>query len=278
MRSSLVLKISLKLFVCYLVSIIVFLVLCISPDLAQLLGVVILLVDMLYTIYVIYSNLIKPLSDLGEVLKPIDFESNIIDFTKLDGFYYHNNDEIGVLVEKFKTLSDVLVARVDRVNIETYKSEHDGLSGLYNRVRYQNTKDYYESCNNVCIVYIDVNNLKKMNDIFGHEAGDILIKKVSSKLKFFDGIGDCYRMGGDEFMVVIANKPRKECINLISKWYSTVGCLNRKDDGFRCMVAYGVVFGGLNSDMDALVKEADEKMYRHKVRIKLENGEEPNYR
>lgn len=278
MRNSLVLKVSLKLIVCYLVSIIVFLVLCINPDLAQLAGVVILLVDMLYTIFIIYSDLVNPLSDLGKVLKPIDFESDTIDFTKLDEFYYRDSDEIGVLVEKFKTLSDVLVARVDRVNIETYKSEHDGLSGLYNRVKYQNTKDYYESCNNVCIIYIDVNNLKKMNDIFGHEAGDVLIKKASSKLKFFDGIGDCYRMGGDEFMVVITNKPRKECTQLINKWYSTVGCLNRKDDGFKCMMAYGVVFGGLNSDVDELVKEADEKMYQHKVRIKLENGEDPNSR
>lgn len=278
MRHGLLSKVVVKLVSCYILSSIIYLIFCIVPSVTQLAGVLILLVSFGYTCYVLNSCIFKPLHELIDAIRPIDFGLDKIDFTVLDNFSYKDNDEIKVLETKFKDLAEVLVVRVDRVNSETYKSEHDGLSGLYNRVKYQRMKDVYSGCNNLCIIYIDVNNLKKMNDIFGHEAGDALIQKAAKKLNWWEDIADCYRMGGDEFMVVIMNKSRKECEELIDTWYPTVGCLNRKSDGFKCFMAYGVSFGGLYSDVDALIKEADEKMYSHKIQIKLENGEDLNSR
>lgn len=278
MKGSLLFKVTFKLALCYLVSITMFLALCTISDSPKLIGVVVLFIDMLYSLAIINKQILKPLRDLVNVVSPIDFNLNTIDFTKLDNYSYNEDDEIRVLGDKFKDLSEVLVVRVDRANIETYKSEHDGLSGLFNRVKYQRSKEIYSGCSNVCIIYIDVNNLKKMNDIYGHEAGDALIKEAARKLRFWEDIGDCYRMGGDEFMVVVTNRPKSECEELINEWYPTVGCLNRKDDGFKCRMAYGVAYGGMYSDIDELVKEADEKMYHHKVSIKIENGEDPNSR
>lgn len=278
MRKNLLLQVSLKLVVCYIISIFLFLLVCIIPFISKPVGVLIMSIDLIYTIYVIYSSILQPLSELVKAVEPIDFKLDKIDFTKLDNLEYSKENEVGVLVHKFKDLSEVLVARVDRVNAETYKSEHDGLSGLYNRVKYQKSKTIYAGCKNVCIIYIDVNNLKKMNDIFGHEAGDVLIRKAAQKLSFWEDYGDVYRMGGDEFMVVITNKTEDECNSLIDIWYPTVGCLNRRDDGFKCMMAYGVSFGGMYSDTDELIKQADERMYYHKIEIKKANGEDPNSR
>lgn len=278
MKQRLFQKVAIKLVSCYILSSIVYLVICVIPSITQVAGVVILLVDLLYSLFTINTCIIKPLHRLIDAVKPIDFGLDTVDFTVLDNFEYVDDDEIKLLSKKFKDLSEVLVVRVDRVNSETYKSEHDGLSGLFNRVKYQRMKDVYSGCNNVCVLYIDVNNLKKMNDIFGHEAGDALIQKAAKKLEWWSDIADCYRMGGDEFMIVVTNKSRKECEELISEWYPQVGCLNRKSDGFKCMMAYGVAFGGLYSDTDALIKEADEKMYQHKIEIKTANGEDPNAR
>lgn len=278
MRKSLATKVVCKLVICLILSISIFLALCLNTELELIVGVVIFLLDTLYAIYVLYGCIIRPLNELVDVVKPIDFNLNTIDFTKLDNYSYNTRDEIGILSNKFKELSDVLVARVDRVNIETYKSEHDGLSGLYNRVKYQRSKLSYSSCDNICVIYIDVNNLKKMNDEFGHEAGDALIRKAASKLEYFDGLGDCYRMGGDEFMVVMTNRSKSDCEKIINDWYPTVGCLNRKSDGFKCMMAYGVSYGESHFDMDELIKEADEKMYYHKIEIKKANGEDPTVR
>lgn len=278
MKSSLMSKVVLKLLLCYIISSIVFLIFCIVPKVGQVSGVVILLVNMLYSCYIVKISIIKPLDKFRRCIKPIDFKLDTVDFTKLDNLYYDEDDEITEIVSKFKELSDVLVLRVDRVNSEIYRSEHDWLSGLYNRVKYQRSKEVYSGCNNVCVIYIDVNNLKKMNDIFGHEAGDALIQKASKKIEWWSDFADCYRMGGDEFMIIVTNKSREECEELISEWYSTVGCLNRKSDGFNCFMAYGVSYGGLYSDIDILIKEADEKMYEHKVQIKLDNGEDPDSR
>lgn len=233
---------------------------------------------LLANLFILYMDIIRPICKLNKAMSIIDFNLNTIDFTKLDRYEYKHKDNFKVLVDKIKDLSDVLIARVDKVNVETYKSEHDGLSGLYNRLRYQNYKSTYETCKEVCVIYIDVNNLKKTNDIYGHDAGDALIERASRRLSFFSNIGDCYRMGGDEFMVVITNKSEEDCNKLIDEWYPTVGCLNNPDEGFKCMMAYGVVHASGDFDIDELVKEADEKMYHHKVEIKIANGEDPNSR
>lgn len=278
MKSSLVIKIVFKLFLINLLTLAGILLLDLVPY-YRIVGIlVILFISFISSIVIIWGTVLHPLRSLVKSVKPLNFELDTIDFTKLDNFSYSNNDDIGFLTEKFKYLSDILVARVDRVNTVTYKSEHDALSGLYNREKYQKTKGIYAGCDDICIIYIDVNNLKKMNDIFGHEAGDALIKKSAFKLDYWSSIGDVYRMGGDEFMIVITNYSRFDCERMIDEWYPTVGCLNRADDGFKCMMAYGVAYGKKFCDIDSLVKEADEKMYNHKIEIKKSNGEDPNSR
>lgn len=233
----------------------------------------------IYTMGIIYLDLLRPLKNLKSAIEPIDFSLDKIDFTKLDKYFYELNDDFGSIVNKFKELSDILAVRVDRVNAEEYKSEHDALSGLYNRTKYEKMRSEYAGYENICVIYIDVNNLKKTNDINGHEAGDALIVHAAEKLAFWNNIGDAYRMGGDEFMIVLADKSPEECEHLINKWYPKVGCLNDwKHDGFKCMMAYGVAHGGMYSDTDELIKQADEKMYHHKVQIKIANGEDPNSR
>ena len=86
-----------------------------------------------------------------------------------------------------------------RYNNETYKSEHDALTGCYNRNHLSKVKSRYEQQRSFFVVFIDVNNLKRMNDEFGHEAGDSLLKNVASKMQFWNSYGDVYRLGGDEF-------------------------------------------------------------------------------
>lgn len=236
-------------------------------------------IGFLITIISVYTILIKPIRKLYKAVKKLDFNLGVIDFTLLDSLDYKKRDELGKIITRFKELSDILAVRIDRVNEETYNSEHDKLSRLYNRTKYEKMKSEYAGHENVCVVYIDVNNLKKMNDIKGHDAGDDLIIKAAEKLEFWEDIGDAYRMGGDEFMVVITDRTEDECEELINDWYEDVGCLNDyESDGFKCMMAYGVAYGDLFCNTDALIKEADEKMYSHKIQIKIANGEDPNSR
>ena len=123
------------------------------------------------------------------------------------------------------------------------------------------------------VIFIDVNNMKRMNDECGHEAGDALIRNAAAKLKFWDKYGDVYRVGGDEFMIVVCNQTQQFVENVISKWYPTVGLLNRESDGFKCVLSYGIASGSQYCNFDDVMKRADDLMYDMKVALKKKFGE-----
>lgn len=219
-----------------------------------------------------FTLVFRPLHKLIEALKPIDFELDCIDFQKLDELEYYDKD-MQFILDKFHYLSDAVSIRIDAVNKALAVSETDGLTGCKNRIYLDNKKGEYAGCKYVFVIYIDVNNLKKMNDIYGHEAGDVLIKTAAEKLKYWDKFGDVYRMGGDEFMVVLANIKPADCEKMIRSWYPTVGAINRKSDGFQCRLAYGTAWGEKFANFDDIMKQADARMYEHKKKIKLKLGE-----
>ena len=225
------------------------------------------------TLILCYIIFVLPVRKLKKALEPIDFHAEYIDFTKLDTLRLSWKD-LNYLIKKYKYLADNVATRVRKVNEEVDKSTHDSLSGCYNRTYLERMTGVYHSKNSLFVLFIDVNNLKKMNDIFGHEAGDALIKSAANKLSYWDDIGDIYRMGGDEFMVVVPDISERDCVSYLNAWYPTVGNLNRHTDKFRCMLAIGYAYGGKFSDVGKLQKLADERMYEHKKQIKAKYGED----
>lgn len=223
--------------------------------------------------FLLYTRVLSPLEKLYNALNVIDFDKDVIDFSKLDGLDSNGSKELQSIINKFKYLLDIITERINRVNSASYKSEHDGLTGCYNRVHLDNMKNMYECSKSVTIIFIDVNNLKRMNDEFGHEAGDALLKSASFKLNFWNNYGDVYRMGGDEFMIVVLNKSIDYMKKLIDQWYPAVGQLNRDSDGFKCVLSYGVAHGQQGCNFDALQKQADDRMYDMKVALKKKFGE-----
>jgi diguanylate cyclase (GGDEF)-like protein len=221
----------------------------------------------------ILAEILIPIVKLYNALKAVDFNESVVDFSKLDSLDPSGFEEIRKITEKFKYLLDIITERINKINKATFKSEHDGLSGCYNRVRLESVKNTYELAKSVAVIFIDVNNLKRMNDEFGHDAGDSLIKSAANKLSFWDAYGDVYRMGGDEFMIVILNQPPKRVNEILDRWYPTVGQLNRSSDSFKCVLSYGVAFGQKGCNFDEVQKQADDRMYEFKVAIKKKFGE-----
>lgn len=237
---------------------------------------VLLLLFAMFIILLVYLHFrfLSPIEKLIKALTSIDFDSDLVDCTAVDMLQENGAFEIKLLTVKFKYLLDIIVDRINQYNDETQKSEHDELTGCYNRVHLNRVKSWYEVQPNMFIIFIDVNNLKKMNDIYGHEAGDALLRNASNALKFWKSYGDVYRLGGDEFMVVLINKKVDFCKKLLNTWYPTVGTLNREVDGFKCILSYGVAEGKKGSSFDELEKLADDRMYEMKKRVKQELGEE----
>ena len=156
-----------------------------------------------------------------------------------------------------------------------YESEHDGLTGLFNKGKYLSMAEHeFTELDSIAIFNFDVNNLKKMNDQFGHEAGDRLIMKAADSIrKVTDNRVHGFRMGGDEFLAVAENVTEDETEDIRKRWEQELARLNEEDDGIHCVIAAGVAYGSRGYQYAELLKLADERMYEDK-KSKKKPGEE----
>ncbi len=100
-----------------------------------------------------------------------------------------------------------------------YYAYHDELTGLHNRVSFQ--RDLIKILDDAdilnrraAILLLDLDRFKNINDTFGHHIGDLLLKECARKLKEFTGNNDrVYRVGGDEFIIILSNATEQDCIN-----------------------------------------------------------------
>ena len=147
-----------------------------------------------------------------------------------------------------------------------HEKEHDGLTGLYNKGKFMALKaSLFRNQESLAVFNMDVNNLKYMNDNFGHEAGDALINKAAESLRRIEARNVLvFRVGGDEFIAVAMHLSREEALRLRETWEKGLAELNRADDGVECVIACGFAYGEKGYDLDALLAEADKRMYEDK--------------
>ncbi len=162
----------------------------------------------------------------------------------------------------------------DYSGVLRYEKEHDSMTGLYNKGKFMSLKEsLFRDRESLTVFNMDVNNLKYMNDNFGHEAGDALIKKAAESLQRITSRSVLtFRMGGDEFLAVALNHTREKALQLLEKWKAGLEELNRRDDGIECVIACGFAYGEKGYDLDRLLDEADRLMYEDKKAKKAARG------
>ena len=150
------------------------------------------------------------------------------------------------------------------------EKDYDGLTGLYNKGKFMEMKKAL-FCNQktIAVYNMDVNDLKKTNDTYGHEAGDKLILKAAESLKRIEARNIIpFRVGGDEFIVVGLHVSREEAEQILARWKEGLAELNRNDDGIPCTISCGFAFGGEGFDLEEILADADRKMYEDKKAFK----------
>ena len=139
-------------------------------------------------------------------------------------------------------------------------SYRDMLTGLYNRNRYIERLEAYKQVQDQQIgaIYIDLNGLKKVNDEQGHRAGDELIVRAAGTIA---GIfaEDAYRVGGDEFVVILLDVSREEFARKTEQ-------LRRQMQENGVDASIGGVWQASTENLENLLRRADENMYREKKR------------
>lgn len=122
-----------------------------------------------------------------------------------------------------------------------------------------------------CIV-LDINNLKQANDTMGHSAGDELICTAAECiLSVFESLGRCYRMGGDEFAVLLQNITESQVNRALSELEL---CISRRNltRSFPLSLAVGHAMGQ-DAPIEQMFREADANMYRNKSQMKCHGME-----
>ncbi len=151
---------------------------------------------------------------------------------------------------------------------------HDQLTGLYNRTAYEEFVDGVNVEKNSCvIVMFDLNDLKKCNDVYGHEAGDnyiVLCAKMISQV--FEDIGTCCRIGGDEFCVIVEERNLPRCEKALKELDKKVEEINKQNREYEVHIAYGyAIFDKeLDKELSDTRSRADANMYQMKFAMKEE--------
>lgn len=148
----------------------------------------------------------------------------------------------------------------------------DFLTGLYNRMCCERDLAWHidnAKKNNLLggLLYLDLDDFKHINDGLGHQYGDVLLKSISHSLQKIEGIQKtCYRMGGDEFVILIPSEhyPRISLIlDEIKEIFNKPWFL--KDADYYCTMSMGVVIFPEDGDsVQNLIKKADIAMYEAK--------------
>ncbi|WP_443088775.1 GGDEF domain-containing protein [Vibrio sp. M250220] len=112
-------------------------------------------------------------------------------------------------------------------------------------------------------MYLDVNRFKQINDSYGHEVGDQVLKAVASYISRY-WRGSSYRIGGDEFVLVGKVTP-EEVSKLKSQFELFPFASDDKSIAFNVSLAFGASPSGRHfMSIEEVIHEADVEMYQHK--------------
>lgn len=154
----------------------------------------------------------------------------------------------------------------------------DGLTGLYNRrgfaLEYQKMLARTRRTDKITVVLADIDDLKKINDKYGHAAGDVAISTVAGALQHACPEGSlCVRFGGDEMLAVYQGET--EMSQIRERFYDYLDQLNgTKEREFEINASIGIYVteAGETPDFEEIVLQSDRLMYMEKEKRKSERG------
>ena len=201
-----------------------------------------ILTSFFYTaIFIILSHLLKP-----SYIVPMD-TVNAVTFSILGAIS-------GTIINHMKLRGYVVEKMLHEI------SRNDKLTQMNNRNAYELDHDMIprDARRMLGCVYIDVNDLKRINDTYGHERGDEMLKYVAAQIMNYFGKQYSYRVGGDEFIAFIHDPGELEIIEKVRGLVRSV-----EKAGYHIAVGSSTD-KARNIDIDKLVTNAEVIMYREK--------------
>jgi diguanylate cyclase (GGDEF)-like protein len=138
----------------------------------------------------------------------------------------------------------------------------DGLTGLLNRVGFVQQSGGLNESEPATVLFIDLDGFKAINDLDGHEAGDVVLREVAARLARSTRPGDLVsRLGGDEFIIYVEGADEEVASRLSSRIIDTI---DQVDERLSCSVGVAMRRAGEVTAVDELLRRADSAMYKVK--------------
>lgn len=179
-------------------------------------------------------------------------------------------------------LDGIVIDITERKEVEkdliTY-ANYDVLTGVYNRrmglvILERDKQNVMRQGINLTVCFVDINNLKFVNDNYGHDEGDRMIKTVAEVIKSeIRKVDTLIRLGGDEFLISLPNSSKEEAEIIWKRILQQFKKINNSDNfAYNIIVSHGLAqYQETDSEVNTiekLINLADERMYQDKKRLK----------
>ena len=145
-----------------------------------------------------------------------------------------------------------------------YLGFHDQLTGLYNRHYFEKCREDLKDTPVLSVIMTDVNGLKLINDTYGHQAGDELLRKYAELLRSSFKESDLiFRWGGDEYVIILKNTEEAKSWDLCNRLIKHCGVTFVKD--IPLSISVGISSKQQGEDIDKAIQEAEDMMYKNKL-------------
>lgn len=212
------------------------------------------------------SKAVRPLSGMTEAAKRIASGDLNVKIS------YESGNELGILVRSIREMA---------AKLEVYMYR-DKLTGLRNAASYMSKSNDLDAQNKLVndlaygVVVFDANFLKKVNDNYGHNAGNELLRHAAIAIRKVFKNSPVYRVGGDEFAAILEGEDfanREELLTLFDE-VAAQEQFEAGGDILTVSVARGLGVHEPGMEFAAVAKKADAAMYNHKAAIKAKYGED----
>lgn len=152
-----------------------------------------------------------------------------------------------------------------------YLSLHDALTGLYNRTYFNEEIARLRSSQEYPISFLiaDLDDLKPVNDTYGHQVGDLLIQTAARVLEHGVRAEDSVaRVGGDEFTIILYSTDEATAKAVLARLRAALGAYNRRNESLPIRMSLGTATAQEGAGLEEALRRADEAMYQDKTRRK----------
>lgn len=171
--------------------------------------------------------------------------------------------------DTLQTLTESLSAR--SVTLE-HEALTDGLTGMHNRRYFDDAMSEYldqfrKIDKPIGLMILDLDHFKKVNDTYGHDVGDEVLRQIANCLQEFTRYHDVVaRLGGEEFAVVAPNMSKESLFKLADRIRHAISSLNIKSGNvhLRVTMSIGLAIWDHKETAESLYKRADMQLYQAK--------------